>query len=214
MTAPFYIARHGETVFNAAARMQGATAHTPLTRTGFAQADAMGEALRRRLGPRPVLDLWASPTGRALQTLAVIAEHLELDWHAAHIDARLDEIGIGEWSGRYYHDVIAEVGDIIDPATGLFSRRAPGGEWYDEIAVRLQAWLDDNREQTNPRLVVMHGISSCVLRGMLTGAEARPECRAPVADGLPQGSVVEIEDGAEHVLQWGSRGTEDGPPTA
>jgi len=214
MTALLFIARHGETVFNAAARMQGSTEHTPLTRTGFAQADAMGEALHRRLGARPVLDLWASPTGRALQTLAVIAEHLELDWHAARTDARLDEIGIGDWAGRYYHDVIAEVGDIIDPATGLFSRRPPRGEWYDEIAARLQAWLDDNRDRTNPRLVVMHGISSRVLRGMLTGAAPRPDCRAPVAEGLPQGSVVEIDDGAEHILHQGRRQAAVRPPTA
>jgi probable phosphoglycerate mutase len=214
MSAHFFIARHGETVFNVAARMQGATEHTPLTRAGFAQAEAMGEALRGRLGPSPVLDLWASPTGRALQTLAVIAEHLELDWHTARTDARLDEIGIGDWAGRYYRDVVAEVGDIIDPVTGLFNRRPPRGEWYDEIAARLQSWLDDLGDGANPRLVVMHGISSRVLRGMLTGAVHRPECRAPVAEGLAQGSVVEIDDGAEHILHQGSRQAAVRPPTA
>ena len=214
MNARYFVARHGETVFNAAARMQGSTEHTPLTRAGFAQADAMGKALRRRLGPRPVLDLWASPTGRALQTLAVMAEHLGLDWHAARIDARLDEIGIGDWAGRYYHDVIAEVGEIVDPTTGLFSRRPPRGEWYDEIAARLQAWLDDNRDFANPRLVVMHGISSRVLRGMLTGAMHRPECGAPVAQGLSQGTVVEIAGGVEHVLHHGRQQTAARPPTA
>ena len=89
-------------MFNAAARMQGDVLHTPLTRAGFAQADEMGALLRVRLGPRPKLDLWASPAGRALQTLAVIAEHLELDWHGARTDARLREIDIGAWSGRLY----------------------------------------------------------------------------------------------------------------
>ena len=38
----FFIARHGETVFNASGRMQGEAAHTPLTRAGFVQADRMG----------------------------------------------------------------------------------------------------------------------------------------------------------------------------
>ena len=84
----WFIARHGETVFNAAGRMQGDAPHTPLTRIGFAQADEMGVLLRVRLGPRPALTLWSSPAGRALQTLAVIAEHLELDWHGARIDDR------------------------------------------------------------------------------------------------------------------------------
>jgi broad specificity phosphatase PhoE len=64
----FFIARHGETVFNAARRMQGEAEHTPLTRAGFAQAEEIGEALLAALGPRPELTLWASPTGRALQT--------------------------------------------------------------------------------------------------------------------------------------------------
>src|SRR5688572_28146603 len=135
--ARWFIARHGETVFNAAGRMQGDAAHTPLTRAGFAQAEAMGEALRARLGPRPELDLWASDTGRALQTLAVIAEHLELDWHSARTDPRLGEIDVGQWGGRYYRDVAAEAGSIIDPTTLLFSVRPPGGEWYDQIAARL-----------------------------------------------------------------------------
>jgi glucosyl-3-phosphoglycerate phosphatase len=195
-----FIARHGETVFNAAARMQGDAVHTPLTRAGFAQAEAMGEALRGRLGPKPPLTLWASTSGRALQTLAVIAEHLELDWHKARADPRLGEIGIGAWSGRYYHDVAAEAGAPIDPASGLFGGRPPGGEWYDEVAARLRSWLDDTAGDTGDRLVVMHGMSSRVLRGMLTGASYRLACGTPVATGLPQGSVVEICEGVELVL--------------
>jgi probable phosphoglycerate mutase len=198
-----FIARHGETVFNAAGRIQGDVEHTPLTRAGFAQADAMGAALRRRLGPKPPLALWASPTGRALQTLAVIVEHLELDWHAARTDARLREIGMGEWTGRFYRDIVAETGPLYDGETGLFTRCAPGGEWYDEVATRLQAWLDERRSEDRDQLVVMHGMSSRVLRGMLTGVSAVPGCGAPVACGLPQGSLVEIVDGVEQLIHLG-----------
>jgi len=192
----FFIARHGETVFNAAARMQGDVLHTPLTRAGFAQADEMGALLRVRLGPAPKLDLWASPTGRALQTLAVIAEHLELDWHGARTDARLREIDIGAWSGRLYHEVAAEAGPPIDPATGLFRGRPPGGETYDEVAQRLQSWLDDTAEEAADRLVVMHGMSSRVLRGLLAGA-------GQVAGNVRQGSLVEIKAGIETRLDSG-----------
>src|SRR3546814_18901829 len=67
-----FIARHGETVFNAARRLQGRQPHTPLTRAGFAQADEMGRALRALLGARPALTMRASHTGRATQTLAEI----------------------------------------------------------------------------------------------------------------------------------------------
>jgi broad specificity phosphatase PhoE len=192
----FFIARHGETVFNAAARMQGDVLHTPLTRAGFAQADEMGALLRVRLGPRPKLDLWASPAGRALQTLAVIAEHLELDWHGARTDARLREIDIGAWSGRLYHELAAEAGPLIDPASGLFSGRPPGGETYDEVAIRLQSWLDDTADEAGDRLVVMHGMSSRVLRGMLAGA-------GRIAGNVRQGSLVEIKAGTETLLESG-----------
>lgn len=202
-----YIARHGETVFNAAARMQGETLHTPLTRAGFTQADAMGGALRRELGPRPALELWASPAGRALQTLAVITEHLELDWHQARIDARLAEIEIGAWSGRYYRDVVAGAGPIRDRRTNLFSCRPPGGEWYDDIAARMRAWLESLPDAPRTRLVVTHEISSRVLRGLLTGASARPEYGAPVADPLPQGSIVRVEDGQETVVHRAAGGS-------
>ena len=44
---PLYLARHAETVFNRHRRMQGNEAHTPLTRDGIAQAEAMGAALAR-----------------------------------------------------------------------------------------------------------------------------------------------------------------------
>jgi glucosyl-3-phosphoglycerate phosphatase len=203
VTARFCLARPGETVCHAASRMQGEVLHTPLTRAGFAQADEMGAQLRSLLGPKPTLDLWASPTGRALQTLAVIAEHLELDWHNARTDARLREIDIGAWDQLYYADVMAEAGPILDRATGLFSRRPPGGEWYDEIAVRLLSWLDDTKDERGDRLIVMHGMSSRVLRGLLTGAAERPGCGTPVADGLRQGAMAEIRDGEERILEQG-----------
>jgi broad specificity phosphatase PhoE len=195
-----YVARHGETVFNAAARLQGGTVHTPLTRAGFAQAEAMGEALRARLGPRPALDLWASPTDRALQTLAIIAEHLELDWHRARTDPRLSEIDVGDWGSRSYREVEAMSPGFFDPAARLFAQRPPNGEWYDDIARRLTGWLDDTKDDAADRLVVMHGISSCVLRGLLTGLPHREGCDAPVALGLDQGAIACIEDGAETVL--------------
>lgn len=200
-----WIARHGETVFNAGGRLQGDFVHTPLTRAGFAQADRLGAELRQVLGPRPLLTLWSSPTGRALQTLAVIAEHLELDWHAAQTDARLVEIGMGSWGGRYYTDVVAEVGPVIDPATMLL-RPAPDGEAYGEIAARVSGWATDIANDPGDRLVIMHGISSRVLRGVLTGQPVDPVLDAPISAGLPQGSIVVIEDGVERVAFRGSGG--------
>jgi probable phosphoglycerate mutase len=199
-----FIARHGETVYNIAGRMQGDHPHTPLTRAGFAQADQMGEALRRILGPKPNLTLWASSAGRALQTLAVICEHLELDWHQARHDDRLIEIAMGEWSGRYYADLASEENGFLDLEHGLYTRPPPGGEWYDQIAVRVSSWLTDTDDDPGDRLVIMHGMSSRILRGVMTGMAALPQFGAPAAPDLPQGSVAMIEDGVETVVHWGS----------
>ena len=199
-----FIARHGETVFNAAKRLQGDHLHTPLTRAGFAQADAMGAALAGVLGTKPDLKLWASDTGRALQTLAVIAEHLGLDWHDAARDVRLAEIGMGCWGGRYYAEVVEEVGPIV--SADMLLTPAPDGECYPEIAERVTGWLADHAGEPGDRLVIMHGISSRVLRGVLLGLPPHPVFGAPVAPGPLQGSVVMIADGREEIVVTGPGG--------
>lgn len=162
----------------------------------------MGAALAAYLGGAPALTLWASPTGRALQTLAIITEHLGLDWHRAHTDARLTEIGMGSWGGRYYADVIAEVGPVSYPGTGLLTP-APDGENYPQIADRVSGWLADTRDDPGDRLVIMHGISSRVLRGVMIGLPDHPDIGAPAADGLPQGSLVMIAGGVETIIHQG-----------
>ena len=199
-----FIARHGETVFNIARRMQGDHPHTPLTRAGFAQADAMGAALRELLGPKPKLTLWSSSAGRALQTLAIIAEHLELDWHQVKTDDRLVEIHMGSWSGRYYDDLQREVGTFLDLEHGLYTRPPEGGEWYDAIATRVSGWLADTDDDPGDRLVIMHGMSSRILRGVMTGTDVIRQFDAPVAPDLPQGSIVLIEQGVEQVVHLGT----------
>ncbi len=197
-----FIARHGETVFNAARRMQGDLLHTPLTRAGFAQAEAMGEGLLKTLGEGDPITLWASPTGRALQTLAVIAEHLGEDWHTARTDPRLAEIGMGGWDGLPYAEIEATHGPIFDPKLDVFVKTAPDGETYAAVAARLRQWID---EQTvaEDRLIVMHGGSSQVLRGLLIGGNAHPACGTPVAPRLPQGSVVCYQNGRETIVVRG-----------
>lgn len=196
-----FVARHGETVFNAARRIQEGAAHTPLTRSGFAQAEEMGRALRAALGPKPKLTMYASSAGRALQTLAVIAEHLELDWHDAIHEDRLVEIGLGSWAGRYYADLTQEVGPVVDER-GLL-KCAPDGEQYAAIAERVSRWLADTAADDGDRLVIMHGISSRVMRGVMTGAPL-DRCGAPIMPAHPQGTVTMLEGGRETVVHLGT----------
>lgn len=196
------LARHAETVFNAAARMQGHMAHTPLTRTGIAQAEAMGAALRSVLGEAPDLDLWVSPSGRTQQTAAIIGEHLGLSFFHWQQDPRLLEIDVGDWEGRWYQDIIAELGQpIVDAERGLFSVPPPNGEWFPQIAARLHDWLA-GLDPARPTLVISHGITASVLRGILVGGEDWHG--VPVAPRAPQGTVFRIRDGAEEMLHIGS----------
>ncbi len=199
------ILRHGETVFNAGRRLQGDAEHTPLTRAGFAQADAIGAALAERLGARPALTVWTSDAGRARQTWAIVAEHLGLDWWQARVDARLAEIGVGAWGGRTYDELIA-AGEAMDPATGWLTRRAPGGEWIDEVARRLSDWVAAARTDGGDRLVVTHGLSSRILRGLLTGEGHATADGVTLAPALPQGSVVAVAGGRETPLVRGDGG--------
>ncbi|GAM00416.1 histidine phosphatase family protein [Sphingomonas parapaucimobilis] len=195
-----YIARHGETVFNRIGCIQGdrVELHTPLTRKGFAQADAIGEVLHDRLGKAPALTLWSSPTGRALQTLAVIAEHLALDWHETRHDVRLIELGFGSWGGRRSADLTALHGPIVHPHGMAIG--APDGESYAAMAARLSGWLADTAADDGDRLILMHGLSSRVLRGLMLGLADDPLCGVPVAERLPQGAIVMIEGGVETVI--------------
>jgi glucosyl-3-phosphoglycerate phosphatase len=206
MTLPgrTFIARHGETVFNAAARMQGQFhVHTPLTRRGFEQADEMGRALAEWLGTRQALTLWSSTAGRALQTLSVVCEHIGADWHQTRADDRLQEIDVGEWSGRTYAEIASENGDFVDMNNGLFTVRAPGGEDYRDVAARLQSWIADVSSEGGDRLVLMHGMSSRVLRGLMLGLDVDPRFGAPIAGSLPQGTMVMIGGGTEKIIHTG-----------
>jgi probable phosphoglycerate mutase len=195
------IARHAETVFNAAARMQGHMAHTPLTRAGIAQAEAMGAALAQVLGAKPDRDLWVSPSGRTQQTAAIVGEHLGHPYFDWRLDDRLLEIDVGDWEGRYYADIVAESGPIVDSDRRLFSRPAPNGEWFPAIAARLESWLA-GLDPARPVLAISHGITARVLRGLLVGGEDWHGVK--VAVDAPQGTVFQVRDGAESVLLTGA----------
>ena len=120
------------------------------------------------------------------------------------MDERLIEIGVGAWEGRYYRDIIAEQGAISDRARGLFTCRAPdGGEWYPEIAARLNGWLAE-LDPSRTVVAISHGITARVLRGILVGGEPiEPGC-VPLAGAAPQGTVFRIAGGAEQAIHVGT----------
>jgi glucosyl-3-phosphoglycerate phosphatase len=192
-----FIARHGETVFNAVGRMQGMTAHTPLTWEGCVQAKMMGRALAPHVnGP---LQLLASPSGRTLQTLALVTEEAGLNWHEHSTDWRLREIDVGEWEGQYYKDIAPDIHTLMDVEEKLFLHAAPGGEDYPAVAVRLRDWLSEQRFESD-MLILSHGMTARVLRGILCGLATIERFGAPIAPSLAQGSLVMICNGVEEII--------------
>jgi glucosyl-3-phosphoglycerate phosphatase len=194
-----FIARHGETVYNAAGRMQGMYAHTPLTREGCEQASDMGVALKRHVEDGAPLTLIASPAGRTLQTLALVVEELGRDFHTNDTDVRLREIDVGEWEGGYYKDIAPDIHSIMDMEHKLFIVKAPGGEDYADVAERVSEWLGE-QAFAQDMLIVTHGMTARVLRGILLGLPLLEGFGAPIADGLAQGSMVAICDGVETMV--------------
>ena len=194
-----FIARHGETVFNAVGRMQGMDAHTPLTWDGCEQAVRMGEALRSHVSDPDSLRLVASPSGRTLQTLALVAAEIHADWHRHQADRRLREIDVGEWEGQYYNALFPDLSQLLDAEHKLFKIVAPGGEDYVAVAARLREWLGE-QDFAQDMLVISHGMTARVLRGLLLGLPDLAGFGAPVAPSLAQGSMVMIRDGVEQMV--------------
>ena len=90
--------RHGQTDWNLAARMQGRT-DIPLNDTGRAQARAAASAF----AAEPWHAVVTSPLGRARETAAILAEHLDVPLGAAYDE--LIEQEFGEAEGAFVADL-------------------------------------------------------------------------------------------------------------
>ena len=180
--------------------MQGqGEVHTPLTWEGCEQAVRMGEALRSYVSNPATLKLVASPSGRTLQALALVAAEIHADWHAHVTDRRLREIDVGEWEGQYYLTLFPDIGALVDAEHKLFKIVAPGGEDYIAVAARLREWLTE-QDFAHDMLVISHGMTARVLRGLLLDLPNLASFGAPVAPSLAQGSMVMICDGVEEMV--------------
>lgn len=183
-----YVLRHGQTEWNAIGRMQGGMDST-LTCLGQAQAARQGHILASR--DLEGFEAWCSPQGRAVATAAIAVVG-----RVARIrsDDRLREIGIGSWEGRLRTDIaeLAGAGDATEAALLAYDL-APGGEGLAALYARCHAFLAD---RSAPMVIVTHGITSRVMRLVLTGRELSDIARI----GGGQGVVHHIRDGVQTVL--------------
>ena len=181
---PLYVLRHGETVWNAENRMQGAL-NSPLTEKGIMQATRQLEILRAR--DLSGFSFFSSPQGRAFQTAAIALAGLA---DTIHTDARLREIGVGGWSGRLRDELPMPKGP--NPLLAQYEM-APNGEGFAAVKARCRAFLDD---LDGPAVIVTHGITGGILRALTIGEKAH---RGTSPHG-GQGCVYYLADGEQVVL--------------
>ncbi len=148
-----YLARHGETDWNAAGRWQGHT-DVPLNEVGRAQARALAESLRGH----PLAGVVSSDLQRAHETGRIVATALGLD--VAYVDADLRERAFGVFEGLTREECETQHAEAW--RLWLAEKRAPGGaEDQAALTVRMVAALGRVVERlakdgAHP-LVVTHG---------------------------------------------------------
>jgi len=195
-----FVLRHGQTEWNAAGRHQGRL-DSPLTALGRAQAAAQGQILARA-GIDEDTACLVSPSGRALSTAQIALAAID---RSATPDPRLQEVSFGRWEGLTALDIDAE---WPDNRTGLdmfdWHFTSPEGEDFDALRERAGAVLDD---LDRPTIIVTHGITSRVLRGLWLGLD-RPGM-ADIEGG--QGVVYHLKDGAQVKLSEGRAKARNAP---
>jgi broad specificity phosphatase PhoE len=197
LVAPLYVLRHGETAWNVERRMQGRR-NSDLTGPGRAQALAMGRALAKELAreERPTLFL-RSPLGRTRETSLIVGEELGLVPSEWRDDTRLVELSYGDWEGSSWQEIETHTPHALDvwkadPETYC----PPGGESHADLRLRAAAVLADIIASGTRTVVIGHGVSGAVLRGLNLGLDAR----AMFVLEKPQDAFFRLTHGAEEKI--------------
>ena len=147
----FFLARHGETDWNARGKLQGHT-DIPLNESGQAQARALAARLLRE----NVKAVVTSDLSRARETGAIIASELSLP--APHVDLELRERCFGVFEGLTRAECAEQHPDAW--RAWLEQTSPPEGAEAVDLAVRRMTRAFERlvqRTTDTPSLVVSHG---------------------------------------------------------
>lgn len=186
-----YLMRHGETVWNAARRLQGRK-DSPLTPKGVAQAAAFGERLKALLLPdgAPCRFL-SSPQPRAWQTAVLAVAGMGRDPGEIEHDDRLMEHDFGAWEGLLWSEVQRDHAEsVARRMADKWNAPAPGGESYRDVAERAARWLADV-DTGGVAAVFCHGVTTRVIRGLYAGL---PQAET-MSLAEPQDRIFRLEAG-------------------
>ena len=194
LTAPLYVLRHGQTVWNIDRRMQGSK-NSDLTELGRAQARAMGRALKAELAlERRSTIFLRSPLGRTLETSLIVGNELGIEPTQWRDDQRLAELCYGDWEGFSWKEIEVHTPNALADWRGDPEGFCPpGGETHYELRRRTAAALADIAAANVRTVIVGHGVSGAVLRGLNLGLDAR----AMFVLEKPQDAFFRLTHGAE-----------------
>jgi broad specificity phosphatase PhoE len=183
-----YLARHGESDWNAANRFQGHS-DRPLTDLGREQAQALGELV----AAENVEAVYSSPLKRALETARIVAVRSGLE---VVEDEDLREVDTGSWSGLSR----AEVQERFPEGFDRWTSGGAGwedGESYEEMAERVLAAV--NRiAAAHPGgsvLIVSHGGPIRAIQGAANGMDIDEYRRLRPVEPNARLTAVTFENG-------------------
>ena len=184
-----YLARHGQSDWNAANRFQGHS-DRPLTELGRRQAAALAEELESQ---EALNAIYASPLRRALETASIVGVRLGLE--PVPVDD-LREVDVGGWSGLSRNEVEERFPDA-------FRRWLDGGEgWedgetYADMATRVMEALRVIAENhpEDAVLVVSHGGPIRAIHAVAAGMDVHEYRRLNRVEGNADVSRVAVEGG-------------------
>jgi broad specificity phosphatase PhoE len=165
-----YIARHGETDWNAVRRLQGA-ADIPLNETGREQA----RAIAGELAKAGIVSVTTSDLSRARETGEIAAAAFGLSLTTTEPDLR--ERGFGVFEGLNREELEARFPEEWR-AWQTNATAPPGGEPPELVIARMKRALERILSRPGPTLVISHGAA---MRLVLTELGGQPV--QPIANG-------------------------------
>ncbi|KUM26590.1 phosphoglycerate mutase [Mesorhizobium loti] len=159
-----YIARHGQTEWNAEGRLQG-QADTDMNALGREQAIGNGRRLAGFVRNPADFDFVASPMRRTRETMELMRVAMGLDRLAYRTDPCLVEMSFGDWQGFTFAELEARLPGSTDGrrhAKWDFQPPGEGAESYEMLLDRIKPWFDSLR---GPTVCVTHGgVMRCLFR--------------------------------------------------
>ncbi|MER8384674.1 histidine phosphatase family protein [Mesorhizobium sp. M0166] len=189
-----YIVRHGQTAWNAEARLQG-QADTDLNELGREQASRNGRRLAELIDKPEDFDFVASPMRRTRETMERLRAAMKLDPHTYRTEPLLVELSFGDWQGFTFAELEANnPGSTRQRRLDKWNFQPPGegAESYQMLLERVKPWFDALDRQT---VCVTHG---GVMRALFRFVLGMPEQDA-VSMEVPQDRLLRL-DGRR--LEW------------